>query len=80
MGQLRVLPEPTICQIFAGELSQPQASSNSRTERGPPSEVIREPWNSTFKEGLNESRKAVLMFARWMQASGVPFAPSQPHE
>jgi hypothetical protein len=33
----------------------PRRSSNSRTKSKPPAEVTREPWKSTFKEGLNES-------------------------
>jgi hypothetical protein len=33
----------------------PNRSSNSRTKSKPLSEVTREPWKSTFKDGLNES-------------------------
>ena len=33
----------------------PKHSSNSRTSNRPPSDVTREPWKSTFKQGLKES-------------------------
>ncbi len=33
----------------------PKRSPNSRTKSRPVSEVTRDPWKSTFKDGLNES-------------------------
>ena len=57
---------PQIAQVV-GNYAQPQPrsmrapkpsrSSNSRTKSKPPSEVTREPWNSTFNRPLNESSK-----------------------
>jgi hypothetical protein len=52
--QLRVLSPPTIHDVFEDKLN-PKRSSNSRTKSRPLSEVTREPWNSTLKDGLNES-------------------------
>jgi hypothetical protein len=35
----------------------PKRSSNSRAKSRPLSEVMREPWKWTFKDGLNETEK-----------------------
>ena len=34
-------------------VSSPKRSSNSRTRRIPASDVMRDPWNATFKKPLN---------------------------
>ena len=49
------LPRPSSMMFSAMSALNPRRSSNSRTKSKPPSEVTREPWKSTFKEGLNES-------------------------
>src|SRR3990170_1670447 len=52
---------------------KPNRSSSSRTRIRPPSEVTRDPWNSTFNAGLKESRKG------WVGVSPTAYAPPQRH-
>jgi hypothetical protein len=53
--KLGVLAAAGVAQMLFDELSQAERSSNPRTRIRPPSEVIREPWKSTFKAALKES-------------------------
>ena len=53
--KLGVLPRRESVRCWAMRSPKPRRSSNSRTRIRPPSEVTRDPWKSTFKEGLKES-------------------------
>ena len=50
--QLRVLAAPVVHDVFGDERAQSTRSSSSRTSRRLPSEVTRDPWKSTFKQGI----------------------------
>ena len=44
-------PRPSV-EDLAAVISSPKRSSNSRTRRRPASDVMRDPWNATFKKPL----------------------------
>jgi hypothetical protein len=55
--QLSVLAAPGIHDVFDDERTQSQTFIQLAHQSRPLSEVTREPWKSTFKDGLNESWK-----------------------
>jgi hypothetical protein len=46
---------PRVGQVLRDEIAEAQRFVESRTRTSPPSEVTRDPWNSTFNVGLKES-------------------------
>jgi len=62
------LPRRSSMMFSVMSALNPKRSSNSRTNSRPPSEVTREPWKSTLKDGIKRELKGLILFlTHWVE-------------